>query len=109
MSNLESKSCEPCNRKTPKLTSEEVTSLLKQVNDWRTFNNLNIFKLWTFKNFAKPLQFVNAIAEIAEKEGHHPNINFGWGYVEITIWTYAINGLSKNDFILAAKIDAIVL
>jgi len=107
MGDLVSSRCDACNNLTPKLTSEQIADFRKQVKDWKVVNDHHILKKWNFENFLKPLGFVNAVAEIAELEGHHPNINFSWGYVEITIWTHAIDGLSKNDFILAAKIDAI--
>lgn len=107
MNDLTSSSCDACNKLTPKLTKEQIAELRKQVKGWEVINDHNILKKWSFDNFLKPLRFVNAVAEVAEQEGHHPNINFGWGYVEITIWTHAIDGLSRNDFILAAKIDAI--
>ena len=107
MNDLASSSCEACNKFTPKLTNEQVADFRKQVEGWEVVNDHHILKKWNFKNFLKSLSFVNAVAEVAEREGHHPNIKFGWGYVEITIWTHSIDGLSRNDFILAAKIDAI--
>ena len=71
----------------------------------RIFFFLN--KKFVFKNFLKSQSFINKVGEISENEGHHPDISFGWGYAEIKITTHAIEGLSENDFILAAKIDQI--
>jgi pterin-4a-carbinolamine dehydratase len=73
----------------------------------RSGKGAKITKEYKFKNFAEALSFVNRVGEIAEKEGHHPDINFGWGYVTITLQTHSINGLSRNDFILAVKINEI--
>ena len=97
--------CEACNNLTPTLSPLQILELQTQLQGWAIVDRHHLQKRWDFKNFAKPLKFVLAISELAEKEGHHPNINFGWGYVELTVWTHAINGLSRNDFILAAKID----
>ena len=108
MNDLANNNCIACNNLTPRLSAEEADHLLTQTQGWEIINGHHLFKKWGFENFIKPLKIVNAIAELAEKEGHHPNINFGWGFLEITIWTHAINGLSKNDFILAAKIDEVL-
>ncbi|MGD8430181.1 MAG: 4a-hydroxytetrahydrobiopterin dehydratase, partial [Ectothiorhodospiraceae bacterium] len=61
---------------------------------------------YKFKNFAQALEFVNKVGELAEGEGHHPEVSFGWGHAEVEIWTHKIGGLHQNDFILAAKIDS---
>lgn len=105
--NLSNNNCEACNKLTPKLSSEQIFELQTQLQGWSVVKGHHLQKRWDFKNFAKPLKFVTVISELAEKEGHHPNISFGWGYVEVTIWTHAIDGLSRNDFILAAKIDTL--
>lgn len=107
MNNLSKNKCDACNAFTPKLTAEEISELIKQVDGWQLMENRRIFKRWEFDDFIKSLKFVNEIAKIAEEEGHHPNINFSYGFVEVSIWTHAIDGLSKNDFILAAKINEI--
>ena len=109
MNDLISNKCEACNESTPKLSNEEIVDFSKQIKDWKIVDNHHLIKKWSFKNFLASVRFINKVALIAESEGHHPNISFGWGFAEITIWTHAINGLSKNDFILAAKIDAIKL
>ena len=102
---LTSKKCKPCEGGVPKFTKKQTASYLKHLQDWQAIKNHHLYKKYTFKNFKQALQFVNNVGKIAEQEGHHPNITFTWGKVEITIYTHAIDGLSENDFILAAKID----
>ena len=75
--------------------------------DWKNENG-KLIKLFKFKDFKEAIKFINAVGEIAESEGHHPDITYGWGYSKIVITTHAIEGLSENDFILAAKIDKII-
>ena len=100
--------CEPCSGNTPKLSFEEISKYLSQLNDWTVNDNQEmIFKKFKFKNFTKALNFTNKIGDLAEKEGHHPDISIGWGYCLVMIHTNAIKGLSINDFILASKIDLI--
>ena len=101
--------CEPCNGKTPKLNSNEIINYLSKLNNWKVNDEQEmIFKKFEFKLFKKALNFTNLVGDISEKEGHHPDISFGWGYCLIMIHTHAIKGLSKNDFILASKIDTIL-
>ena len=103
---LSSGKCEPCNGNTPKLDYQEISKFLSELNEWSVNDNQEmIFKKFKFSNFKKAISFANEVGEVAEKEGHHPDISFGWGYAEIKITTHAIKGLSENDFILAAKID----
>ncbi|MDZ4244277.1 MAG: 4a-hydroxytetrahydrobiopterin dehydratase [Candidatus Doudnabacteria bacterium] len=89
------------------ISLDRAQEYLKQLHpDWKIVENgKKIRREFKFKNFQSALDFVNKIGEIAESEGHHPDIQFGWGYAIITLWTHAINGLFENDFILAAKID----
>ncbi len=108
MDDLLKNKCEACSGLTPKLTAEEITALLGQVSGWEVIEGHKLFRKWKFKDFAEALKTVNAIGSLAEKEGHHPDIKFGWGYLEITLYTHEVNGLSKNDFILAAKIDNLI-
>ena len=75
------------------------------VPDWTLKDNHEISRRFKFKNFAEALCFVNLVGMLAESEGHHPDISFGWGYVTITLFTHAVDCLSENDFIMAAKID----
>ena len=100
--------CEACSGNTPKLNKIEINDYLKKIQKWNlNDNNEMIFKKFTFKTFKKALNFTNLVGKVADNEGHHPDISLGWGYCLIMIHTHAINGLSKNDFILASKIDLI--
>ena len=91
----------------PHLMANEIEALHPQVPDWEIKDWHELKRRFTFKNFAEALLFVSKIGALAESEGHHPDIKFGWGYVEVTTFTHAVDGLSENDFILAAKIDAL--
>jgi len=110
MNDLTEKKCVPCEGGLPPLDYKEIQKYLKKVNGWnvKTNEKKNYFieKKFIFKNFIESQKFVNLVGEISEKEGHHPDIAFGWGYAKIKIFTHAVKGLSENDFILAAKIDA---
>jgi len=111
MSDLLNKKCVPCENGILPFNISEIHKYQKKVDDWKLKKNeKQIFLLeknFTFKNFIRSQDFVNKVGEIAEEEGHHPDISFGWGYAKIIITTHAIEGLSENDFILAAKIDKI--
>jgi len=111
MSELYKKNCVSCDGSTPPFDTSEIHKYLKKVDGWEVKNNENenyyLIKEFNFTNFAESQNFVNAVGKIAENEGHHPDISFGWGYAKIIITTHAIEGLSENDFILAAKIDHI--
>lgn len=109
MEDLTQKLCKACEGGDPPLSEEQSNEYLKQVKEWNIKLNKFLKKKFQFKNFKEALGFVNKIGEIAEKEGHHPDIKFGWGYVNIELSTHAIKGLSENDFIIAAKIDQINL
>ena len=104
---LRAKRCLPCEGGVPKLTSEETQAQLASLSGWSvTSDGKRIRKEWTVKNFMAGMRFFNKVAEIAESEGHHPDLHIaGYRTVSIEIWTHAIDGLSENDFILAAKID----
>jgi 4a-hydroxytetrahydrobiopterin dehydratase len=106
MEGLAGRHCVPCHGGVPRLRGEEIESLLVELKNWEVFEEHHLTKSYKFSNFADALKFVNRVGEIAEEEGHHPDINFGWGYADIKIYTHAIDGLSESDFILAAKIDA---
>ena len=106
--NLSQGICEPCSGNTPKLSFEEISKYLSQINDWTVNDSQEmIFKKFKFNNFTKALNFTNKVGDLAEKEGHHPDISIGWGYCLVMVHTHAIKGLSVNDFILASKIDLI--
>lgn len=110
----------PCEGNEKLFSRNLAKDYLREVVDWQLVDDppsqkakegqggvLKIQKKFKFKNFKEALSFVNRVGEIAESEGHHPDINFGWGKVQLTLYTHAIGGLSENDFILAAKIDKI--
>lgn len=103
MSELTTKHCAPCNAQTPKLTASEVDQALTDLPGWTTDGN-SLRRRFQFKDFASALAFTNRVGELAEQEGHHPDLRLGWGYVEAELSTHAIGGLSENDLILAAKI-----
>ena len=111
MNDLSKKKCVPCEGGVIPFDVSEIHKYQKKVDGWSVEpNEKNIFflsKKFEFKNFIESQKFVNKIGVIAEEEGHHPDILFGWGYAKIVITTHAIEGLSENDFILAAKIDQI--
>ncbi len=107
MSDLANKTCAPCNAQTPTLQGDEVFRLATQVPGWEVVEGHHLRRRYSFRNFSEALRFVNRIGELAEEQGHHPDIGVGWGYVEVRVWTHAIDGLSENDFVLAAKVDAL--
>ena len=111
MSDLTEKKCLPCEGGVLPFDISEIHKYQKKVDGWDlTKDNKEVFflsKKFNFDNFLESQKFVNEVGKISEEEGHHPDILFGWGYAEIKITTHAIEGLSENDFILAAKIDKI--
>jgi len=112
MSDLVSKKCIPCEGNIPTFNIDEIHKYLKKVDGWDVkedqSSSFYLIKEFKFKNFIESQNFINKVGEIAEKEGHHPDIWFGWGYAKIKIFTHSIKGLAQNDFILAAKIDKII-
>jgi len=104
---LARRECEPCKGGVPPLKGEELERLKEQVEGWEVIEAHHISKTHKFPNFVKALAFVNKVGDIAEQQGHHPDIFLTWGKVRITICTHKINGLTESDFILAAKIDEI--
>ncbi|MCC7419412.1 MAG: 4a-hydroxytetrahydrobiopterin dehydratase [Planctomycetaceae bacterium] len=106
---LRAKKCVPCEGGVPKLTPSEAADQVRQVPGWDlSRNGERIRKTWVFKNFMAAIRFFEKVAEVAEAEGHHPDLHLEqYRNVAIEIWTHAIGGLSENDFILAAKIDQI--
>ena len=105
MSDLANKACVPCRGGVPPLKGEKLASLQKQVDGWNVIEEHHITKALKFSDFRGALKFVSQVGDLAEEQGHHPDIFLAWGRVEITIWTHKINGLTESDFILAAKID----
>ncbi|HEV7906363.1 MAG TPA: 4a-hydroxytetrahydrobiopterin dehydratase [Pyrinomonadaceae bacterium] len=106
-SGLASRSCVPCHGGVPRLAGAEIEGFMGELQGWEVVGEHHLKKTYAFPNFQQSLALVNRIGEVAEAEGHHPDICFGWGRVELTIYTHAIDGLSESDFILAAKIDAL--
>ncbi len=106
---LYKKNCVPCRGDIPPFTKAEIDNYLKFLTNWKVLiNEKKAFYLsrdFKFTNFEKSLNFINKLSLIAEQEGHHPDLKFGWGYAEVNIHTHAINGLSLSDFILASKIE----
>ncbi len=104
MIDLSNKKC-VAHEKMVALTQEEIKNLLSQLKNWEFIESQKIIKQFKFEDFKQAMEFVNKIAVIAEEEGHHPDIEIHYNKVSIILWTHFINGLSENDFILAAKID----
>ena len=109
MSDLKDKKCTPCEGGVIPFDISEIHKYQKKVDGWDILKDINenffLSKKFNFNNFIESQKFINKVSEISENEGHHPDIIFGWGYAEIKVTTHAIEGLSENDFILAAKID----
>jgi 4a-hydroxytetrahydrobiopterin dehydratase len=102
--------CVACRADSPRVTPEEITELKPQIADWLLVERDGIARLertFRFKNFAEALAFTNRVGALAEQEGHHPAILTEWGRVTVTWWTHKIRGLHRNDFIMAAKTDAL--
>ena len=111
MSDLHQKNCIPCRGGVSAFEISEIHKYLKKVDGWdvkkNNDNNYFLEKNFKFKNFSESQKFVNRVGDIAEDQGHHPDIIFGWGYAKIQIFTHKIKGLVESDFILAAKVDKI--
>ena len=111
MNDLLNKKCVPCEGGVPSLDLSEIHKYQKKVDGWDVKKDEKqiyfLEKNFKFKNFINSQNFIDKVGKISEKENHHPDISFGWGYAKIKITTHAIEGLSENDFILAAKIDQI--
>ena len=109
MNDLLEKKCVPCEGGVKAFDISEIHKYQKKVDGWEIIQNDKkvylLEKKFKFKNFLESQNFVNKVGNIAENEGHHPDIWFGWGYAGIKIFTHAINGLHESDFVLAAKID----
>ena len=105
---LAGKTCTPCRGGIPPLTRDEAEAHLRQTPDWQLLDDAHrIERTFKFKDFAEAFAFVTKAADLAEAEGHHPDITFGWGYATVSLYTHKIKGLHENDFIMAAKLDRI--
>ncbi|MBH63806.1 MAG: pterin-4-alpha-carbinolamine dehydratase [Alphaproteobacteria bacterium] len=103
---LTAKTCVPCQGGIPPLTRVEAEHFLKEVPEWAlSEDGVWIERQLSFDDFAMAQAFVNKVGELAEEEGHHPDITFGWGYAKVVFYTHKIKGLHENDFIMAAKVD----
>ncbi|GGX64617.1 4a-hydroxytetrahydrobiopterin dehydratase [Saccharospirillum salsuginis] len=107
---LSEQHCEACRAGAPKVSDDELAELIREIPDWTPVTQGEVMQLqrtFTFKNFRQALAFTNLVGELAESEGHHPEILTEWGKTTVTWWTHKINGLHRNDFICAAKTDAL--
>jgi 4a-hydroxytetrahydrobiopterin dehydratase len=104
---LSEKSCVPCRGGVPPLTRQQFEPMLKELQDWGVKDDSRLLKTYKFKDFKGSLALANEIGELAEREGHHPDLLVRWGELGIELWTHAVGGLTESDFILAAKIDKI--
>ena len=106
MSDLAKKPCIPCKGGVPPLKGAKLDDLLEKLkNDWKIIKEHHLEKEYSFKNFKEALNFTIKVGELAENQGHHPDIFLAWGKVKLTIWTHKIDGLTESDFIFAAKAD----
>jgi 4a-hydroxytetrahydrobiopterin dehydratase len=109
MEKLSEKHCVPCKGGIPPLKGESLFFLHRQLfPGWQLIKEHHLEKEYPFKNFRDALAFTNKVGELAEAEGHHPDIYLAWGKVRLQIWTHKINGLTESDFILAAKCDRLI-
>lgn len=105
---LRSRRCVPVTKSTPRVDPARYLELLRELPEWQVVDDHHLYRRYRFRDFATAFAAVQKIAEVAEAENHHPEIVLRWGEVEVRIWTHVVNGLTENDFILAAKCDAVV-
>lgn len=105
MTDLTQKKCQPCTGDTPPLKPEEIFRLHERIPEWMISSGRKLVRTFEFDEFTEAIDFVDDVAELAEDEDHHPNMTIDYNKVTFTVWTHAIDDLSENDFILAAKID----
>ena len=109
MSSLANEKCIPCRGGIPALKGEELAALARELGaEWRVVDEHHLEREFRFPDFAQALAFTNKVGAIAEEEGHHPDIYLAWGKVRVTIWTHKVDGLTRSDFVLAAKIERLV-
>ena len=107
MSNLAEKQCVPCRGGVPPLKGEELTALHRELDPaWQVIDEHHLEREYRFDDFRQALDFTSRVGEMAEEQGHHPDILLTWGLVKVTIWTHKIDGLTESDFVFAAKTDA---
>ena len=107
VSSLADRQCVPCRGGTPPLRGEELERLSSQLPGWKVVEQHHIAKTFLFPDFRQALAFVNLAGELAEQQGHHPDLTLSWGKVDVVIFTHKIRGLSESDFVLGAKIDRV--
>jgi 4a-hydroxytetrahydrobiopterin dehydratase len=102
---LAEKQCIPCQGGVPPLKGAEIEKYRAEIPEWNVVNEHHLERVFQFPDFKTALEFVNRVGELAEEQGHHPDLLLSWGRVEVRIWTHKVDGLTESDFILAAKID----
>lgn len=108
MSDLAAKECVPCKGGVPPLEGEALRQLHERLgNDWDVVDGHHLTKRFEFDDFRQALDFTNRVGELAEEQGHHPDIHLAWGRVDVAVWTHAIDGLTESDFVFAAKTDRV--
>jgi 4a-hydroxytetrahydrobiopterin dehydratase len=106
-SELSKLECVPCKGGVPPLKGEELEGLRKKLGgDWQVIDEHHLEKTFVFSDFRAALDFTNQVGDLAEQQGHHPDLLLSWGKVKIMVWTHKIDGLTESDFVLAAKIDS---
>jgi len=109
MSELANKQCVPCRGGVPPLKGDEILEFLGKLGGgWRVVDEHHLEKEYPFRDFCEALKFTNRVGELAEAQGHHPDIYLAWGKVRLTVWTHKIDGLTESDFVFAAKADALL-
>jgi 4a-hydroxytetrahydrobiopterin dehydratase len=109
MEKLASRSCVPCRGGVEPLSPEAARGLLSAAAGWRLEENATrLVRRFEFRDFVEAMKFLNRVADVAEREGHHPDIAVHWNKVDLTLWTHKIGGLHENDFILAAKVNRLL-
>lgn len=104
---LADRKCQPCSGGVPPLSAAQIAPFLAQLDGWSVERQHHLSKTYAFPNFVTALAFVNRVGEVAEAEGHHPDVHLAWGRVRIEIWTHKVDGLTESDFVLAAKCDRV--
>ncbi|MDP5306902.1 4a-hydroxytetrahydrobiopterin dehydratase [Paracoccus spongiarum] len=107
--NLADKTCEPCKGGIAPYTADQARAMMAQLDGWALSDDgTTLRRRFAFKGFAKAVEMANLAAWLGNKQGHHPDITFGWGYCEVVFTTHEAGGLTENDFICAARLDALV-
>ncbi|MDA1193952.1 MAG: 4a-hydroxytetrahydrobiopterin dehydratase [Planctomycetota bacterium] len=104
---LAARHCEPCRGGVPPMDAATSGTWLQRLQGWTCESGHHLQKRYATKDFASALAFVQRVAAVAEAEGHHPDLAFGWGWVQIKVWTHKVDGLTESDFVLAAKCDRV--